>query len=282
MPRLSDLWFRVRALFGGSRMDRDFVEEMEFHLEMETRELLRRGASPREARCRAVLALGGVDRYREEARDARGVRPLEDLGRDLRLGLRSLGRAPLFTGVILFVLALGIGSATAIFSVVDGVLFRPLPYPEGERIVRVFNADDRDERGTFAGADYLDIEVGSRSVEQLAGYNARSSTLVGEGGPEHLRGASVTPGFFRVFGVDAALGRTLSPGIEGPGHPATVVLGHGLWQTVFGADPTVVGKTIELDDRPFQVVGVMPPAFDYPGVGLWTSARDARSRMVSR
>ncbi len=256
-------------------MDREFTEELTFHLEMETRELIRRGMDPAKARRQANIALGGVDVYREEARDARGTRVLEDLIQDVRYGVRILRRSPLFTGAILFVLALGIGASTAIFSVVDGILFQSLPYPNAEGLLRVFSTHQEEPRGSFTGADYLDIEAQSEAFEHLAGYNIKNFNLIEETGPQRLRGASVTPSFFRVFGVDALLGRTLSPAIEGPGRPPVVVLSHGLWQTAFGGDSEVLGQSIELNDRLYEVVGVMPSGFDYPGTSLWTSANYA-------
>jgi predicted permease len=272
MRRLTDIWFRVRALLGGGRMDREFTEEAAFHLEMETRELIRGGMDPAQARRQANIAFGGVDSHREKARDARGVRPLEELIQDVRYGIRSLRKSPLFSGVILFVLALGIGASASIFSVVDGILFRSLPYPNAEGILRVFSAQPDDPRGSFSGADYLDIAAQTEAFEKLAGYNVKNFNLVREAGPQRLRGASVTPDFFRVFGVDALIGRTFSPDIEGPGRASTVVLSHGFWQTAFGADSDVLGEPIELNDHLFEIIGVMPPGFDYPGASLWTSA----------
>lgn len=274
MARLSDLWFRVRALLTGHRMDREFTEEMAFHLEMETKDLIRKGWSPAQARRRANIALGGVDQYREKAREARGAAPLENLIQDVRVGVRSLRKAPVFAGTVLFVLTLGIGSSAAIFSVVDGVLFRALPYPGSERIVRVFTEAPSDPGSVFAPADFLDLKAESQAFEALAGYDIASLNLVHEVGAQRLRGAVVTPEFFQVFGVDALLGRALSPAIEGPGAPPTVVLSHGFWKTTFGGDAGVVGQTLELNDRSYEVVGVMPPGFDYPGdPSLWVSSR---------
>lgn len=272
MGRLHDIWFRIQALLKGRRMDNEFTEEMAFHLEMETKELIRGGMDPTRARRQAQIALGGVDAYREKARDARGARPLEDSIQDIRFGFHTLRKSPLFTGVILFVLALGIGASTAIFSVVDGILFQSLPYPKAERIVRVFSAGPDDHRDNFSGADFHDIRAQSEAFEVLAASNIKNFNLVLDAGPERLRGASITADFFRVFDVDALIGRTLSPEIEGPGRPAAVVLSHGLWQITFGGDAGVLGRPLELNDRQYEVVGVMPPGFDYQGARLWTSA----------
>jgi predicted permease len=272
MSRLKDLWFRIRALLSSNRMDQEFSEEMKFHLDMEVAHLVRQGMSPTEALRKAKIALGGVDQYREKAREARGVQPIEDLLRDVRYGVRTLRKSPLFTGVILFVLMLGIGSSTAIFSIVDGVLFQSLPYPNEETIVRVFSTDPDDQRGSFSGADFLDLQSQSQLFQQLAGYSIKNFNLIQDAGPQRLRGAAVTPDFFEVFGVAASLGRAFSRATEGPGRPPVVVLSHGLWQTAFGSDGQVLGEAIELNDRLYEIVGVMPRGFDYPEISLWTSS----------
>ena len=265
MRRLSDIWFRIRAFLGGGRMDREFTEEAAFHLEMETRELIRGGMDPTEARRQANLAFGGVESHREKARDARGVRPLEDLIQDIRYGVRTLRRPPLFSGVILIVLTLGIGASTAIFRVVDGILFRSLPYPDADRIVRVFGTDPVDEPGNFSGANYLDIEAQSELFETLAGYNVKNFTLVQDAGPQRLRGASVTPGYFRVFGVDALLGRTFSSDIEGPGRVSAVVLSHGFWQAAFGGGCGGSGSAYRAQRPRVPDRGDHAPGFRLPG-----------------
>lgn len=272
MRKLTDLWFRVRAFFGGRRMDREFRDEMAHHLELETRELVQNGMDPVEARRQAIMAFGGEEVYREKARDARGTRSFEDLIQDIRHALRTLRKSPLTSGVILLVLTLGIGASASIFSVVDGILFRPLPFPNADGIVQVFSSEPDDPRGTFSGADYLDIVAQSEAFQGMAGYQTRNINLVQETGPQRLRGASVTPGFFQVFGVQPFLGRTLSPGADGPGQAPTVVLSHGLWESAFGADAEIVGRVVDLNYQMREVVGVMPPDFDYPGVSLWTSS----------
>jgi len=272
MGRLKDIWFRVRALLGSRRMDRELSEEMRFHLDMEAAELVRGGMDPAEARRRALIALGGIDRYREEARDARGTRSVEDLFQDMRFGVRNLRKSPTFTGVVLLVLSLGIGASTAIFSVVDGILFQPLPYPESEDILGLFSTDPDDQRGTLSGADFLDLKDQTQAFRHVAGHNVKNFSLVQESGPQRLRGTSVTSEYFQVFGVDAFLGRTLSPSIDVPGGPRVVVLSHSLWQSAFGGNLGIIGRNVDLNDRGYEIVGVAPPTFDYPGVSLWTSS----------
>jgi macrolide transport system ATP-binding/permease protein len=268
-----DLWFRIRSLLGRRRMDRELLDEMAFHLEMATRELIGKGVSPTEARRQAKMALGSVEQHRETAREARGTGFLEDLAQDIRYGIRALRRTPGFTGTVLFILALGIGASAAIFSVTDGVLFQSLPYPEADRIVAVFSEDPNEPRDNFAGADFLDLKAGSRAFESFAGYQVLDFNLIRDAGAQRFRGASVTPVFFRVFGVEPALGRTFSAATDGPGRAAGVVLSYGFWQSVLGADPGVLGRILELNDLSYEVVGVMPPGFEYPeGISLWASA----------
>ncbi|MCK5650657.1 MAG: ABC transporter permease, partial [Gemmatimonadetes bacterium] len=196
-----------------------------------------------------------------------------DMGQGLRLTLRTLRKAPLFTAATILVLALGIGASTAIFSVVDGVLLQALPYPNAERIVRVYSTDEDSDRENFSGADLLDLRGQSEAFSIVAGYNVLNMNLVEQDGPRRLRGVSVTSDFFNLFGVDAYLGRTLSSTLDLPGGPRVVVLEHGLWQSAFGGDPKIVGSSVELNDEIFEVVGVMPPGFDYPNVALWTSSQ---------
>jgi predicted permease len=254
-------------------MDRELLDEMAFHLEMETRELIGKGLSPTEARRQAAMALGSVERHREKAREARGTGFLEDLAQDIRYGIHALRRTPGFTGTVLFILALGIGASAAIFSVTDGVLFQSLPYPEADRIVAVFSEEPNEPRDNFAGADFLDLKAGSRAFESFAGYQVLDFNLIRDAGAQRFRGASVTPEFFRVFGVDPALGRTFSAATDGPGRAAGVVLSYGFWQSVLGADTGVLGRILELNDLSYEVVGVMPPGFEYPErISLWASA----------
>jgi predicted permease len=198
---------------------------------------------------------------------------------DIRYGFRSLGRTPGFTAVVVLTLALGIGANAAIFSVLNAVVLRPLPYPEPDRLV-ILQEEDEALQGfgsAFSPADYLDLRRLSRSFEELAGHRGFNYKLSGPDGRERIRGASVTPSFFRVFGVEPILGRSFLP----EGDPATtgarvVLLSYGTWQGRFGGDRSLLGQSITLDGEPHEIVGVAPALFDYPsGAEMWVrSYRD--------
>jgi putative ABC transport system permease protein len=192
---------------------------------------------------------------------------------DIRYAVRSLVRAPGFTLVALVTLALGIGASTAIFSVVNGILLRPLPYPDSGRLVELFRTEGEVRRDNFSGANYLDIKRQSKSFAGLAGHRSLTFTIILDGVPQLVRGASVTPDFFEVMGVPAALGRTLSEAVELPGSQQAAVLSYGTWRSQFASDPAVLGRTLEANGKPYTIIGVMPPRFDFPrDISLWTSS----------
>ena len=190
---------------------------------------------------------------------------------DLRYALRTLLRSPGFTLVAVLTLALGIGANTALFSVIDATLLRPLPYPQPGRLVRVYSTDHGGGEWSASPADFFDWQRMSRSFTALAAMNGTSVALSGEGPAEHLRAGSVTEDFFRVLDVAPALGRTFVAEEMTAGRDREVVLSEALWRSHFGADPRVVGRTLRLDGQAYQVVGVMPGGFAYPaGAALWT------------
>jgi predicted permease len=266
---------RARLLFRKEEVERELDEEVRHHVALEARELERQGMPRREALREARLRFGGTERYKERVREARGGRLLEDLLRDLRHGIRTLGRSPGFTASALLVLALGIGASTALFGVVRGVLLRPLPYPEPDRLVRVWPASPTRgiDRAAFSFRDFEDWRAESSAVEAMGLWSTLPGDypLIGESGPEEIATVWVGGDFFGTLGVPAALGRTLRPDDVEAGRTA-VVLSHDLWERRFGGDPGVVGRTIPLDHRPFEVVGVMPEGFAFPDADgeLWT------------
>ncbi|HEX7049880.1 MAG TPA: ABC transporter permease [Longimicrobiales bacterium] len=193
---------------------------------------------------------------------------METLFHDLRYALRSLRKAPGFAGVAVLTLALGIGANTAIFSVVDGVLLRPLPYPEPDRLVSFVEA------GSYKGA-FLEYRERAESFEAIAAYTpGQAFSLTGRGEPVRLEGAVVSAGLFSVLGAKPLLGRTFLPGEDEAGREPVVVLSHGLWQQRFGADPGIIGEEVRLDGIARTVVGVMPPGFRFPSAStqLWVPA----------
>lgn len=196
---------------------------------------------------------------------------MSDVTQDLRLALRMLARHPAFTLVAVLTLALSIAANTAIFSVVNAVLLSPLPFPEQDRLVLAWTRLPSTPRWTVAPANFLDWRAQGDVFDGLAAFSRLSLSLTGDGTPERLRGASVSANYFQVLGVPAALGSAFQPvaGETGPRH--VVVLSHALWKRRFGADPRIIGHDVRLDDRGYQVVGVMPERFTLPGIGPQTS-----------
>jgi putative ABC transport system permease protein len=195
------------------------------------------------------------------------------LGMDIRTAVRAMARRPLFTLACVVTLAVGFGSTTAIFTVVDSVVLRSLPYPESDRLVRVDSGIEIDPIHNASGANYLDWKAQSTSFEGLAGFVSRDFNFAGTEFPIRIEGASVTPEFFAVMGVEPALGRVLAPGIDGPEAEQVLVVSDGFWRTHLGADPEIIGGVVRLNNIPYTVVGVMPPGFSYPGdTALWKSS----------
>ena len=266
---------RRRAAF-----ERTMDDEMRFHLEMEARELERQGMSPEEARRAARVAFGGVERFKEDGRDARGGRVLDELRRDAVYAVRAARRAPVFTLVAVLTLALGIGATTAIFSVVRGVLLRELPFAEPERLVRVWSAaPTRNEtRSPLSIPDFEDWRrqgtAPGAAFERMAAFSTLPSGLVlteGEGEPVRLRTAFVSEDFFTTLGVRPLVGRLTEPSEYQDGRNRVVVLSEGLWRSRFGADPGIAGRAVRFNDEPFVVVGVVPAAVRFPASPeVWT------------
>src|SRR5690606_5165517 len=183
---------------------------------------------------------------------------------DFRYALRSLLRAPAFTVASVLTLALGIGATTALFSVVNGVLLRSLPYPEPDRIVQLWQINASGSRTQISDPDFEDIAAQSRSFRAVAQFNGLSSSVSGEGGPSRLNLAFVSRGIFEVLGVQPILGRTFLPEEQQVGGVPAVLISHGYWQRHLGGGRDVLGKVLLIDQEPFTVVGVMPPGFDFP------------------
>src|SRR5215218_8991853 len=199
---------------------------------------------------------------------------MESVFTDLRYGLRILLKQPSFTLVAVITLALGIGANTAIFSLVNSILLRPLPFRDPDRLVRILQASPKLGLSSWgvSQADFAAYREQNRSFESVAIYNTTATNLTGAGEPERLPIATVTADFFKVFGVSPLLGRTFLEGEDTPGKNQICVISHAFWQRRFGGDPNVVGKTLSLNNTPMQIVGVMPAEFKFPRyeVDLWT------------
>jgi predicted permease len=261
---LNKLRLRLRALFFKSRLEEELDEEVRFHLEREIEENIARGMSPEEARMAALRSFGGVERVKEESRDERGVRFLEEVWQDLRYGARMMLKHRGFTAVAVLTLALGIGANTAIFSVLNALLLRSLPVKDPDELALLANVSRAGLGASFSYPLYEQLRDGSHSLSGLFAAGAISKRRLNAGGtePEFIRAQEVTGNFFSVLGVPALLGRTLTHEDDQASHPQRVmVISHSFWQRRFGADPAIVGKTITFEDVPMTIVGVTPPGF---------------------
>jgi predicted permease len=260
------LRLRVRSLLRRGAVECELDEELRSHLEREIEQNIRHGMSPDEARFAALKEFGGLEQSKERCRDARGVMMVEELGRDLRYGARMLLKQPGIALVAVVTLALGIGANSTIFSFFSGVLLRPLPYRQPERLV-LLDEIARTRGGLSLGVswpNYLDWRAQNRVFTDVGGYQNITFTLTGVGDAEELSGTMASDGLFEMLGVAPLLGRTFTPKENQPAHHRVVILSFSLWQRRFGGDPKIVGRTIALVNRAWTVVGVMPPDFKFP------------------
>jgi len=275
MSAIKGIAARLRALLSPRATERSLNEEMEFHIEQETEKNLRLGMSHAEARRRALVEFGGLAQAREAHHEVYAARPLEETLADARYTLRTMRRTPALAGAAILTLALGIGANTAIFSAVNAVVLRPLPFPNPDQLYMVW--EENPEKGWYkqvaAPANMLDWKEQVGAFADVMAYSEGfgTATLVENGEPIIVRPAFGTGNFFSVLGARAALGRTFADAETWTtGHPIAV-LSHHLWRDRFGSDRNIIGRTIQLDGVGVQVVGVMPASFDYPHekVDLW-------------
>lgn len=260
-------------------MEREVDSELAFHLEMRVRELVEHGMAPDDARAAALQRFGDVNRITEACRDIgrrrnndmRRTEWLTELRHDLRYALRGLRANPGFTAVAILTLAMGIGASTTIFSVANAVLLRPFPYYEPDRIVRLYETNPTSETFSISAPDYLDWLERVRGLSQLAAFTGENVSLLGDGDPEQLGAMAATPSLFPLLGVRQLMGRVFREEEGKPGASARVVLlSYDFWQTRFGGDPRVLGRTLNLSGTSYEVIGVMPPEFVFPGnPALW-------------
>jgi putative ABC transport system permease protein len=265
---------RLHATFAARRLDDELDDELRAHLSMLAEENRRRGMDPEEAARAARRRLGQVTRIKEDQRRQRGIHQLEILAQDVRYAWRTLLRSPSFTLTAVATLALGIGAATAMYSLVEAVLLRPLPMRDAHRLVFVTGVPRRHAEAEMplSAADYLDLKAAARSLASLAVFEEGRVNLGGAGGePEQVPAAFVSADFFAALGVEPALGRSFVAEEDRPHAMPGVILADRLWRRRFGADPAVLGRTINLDERRCVVVGVLPPRVAYPSdeVELW-------------
>ena len=254
---------RLRALLGRESVIGDIEEELRLHVEMETEQNLARGMSPAEAQRAARMSFGNFDSIRDTAYTVRGGGLMETFLQDVRYGARMLARNRAFTAVAVLTLALGIGANTAIFSVVNDLLLRPLPYTDGERVVMLWEVTPSGRHmNTTSRANFRQWRAQANSFESMAAFSDQRLNLTGAGDPEEVAVQLATPDLFKVLGVQPMLGRVLIDD-DMKRDSAGVVLSNAFWKRRFGSDPNLIGKPITLNGIPFNVVGVMPPSFQW-------------------
>jgi putative ABC transport system permease protein len=264
------MWHRIASLFTSlvrrSTVERELDEELRDHVERDVAARMGRGMSPGEARRAALAELGGVEGAKDGVRDARGITTLENFGRDVRFAFRRAGRSPWYTGIVVLTLGLGIGAATAVFSAVDGVLLKPLPFPAPDQLVTVWQTKPADgiERDDFAPGTFIDLQARARSFSHLAAANPFGVELSAAGLTEHIEAWQVSEGFLDLLGVRPHIGRTFQPQDFRIGGEPVILLDHGFWQRRYGGDPGIVGRQVVTDGRSVTVVGVLPPGFALP------------------
>jgi putative ABC transport system permease protein len=279
MRFLRRFFIRLSNFATGRRADQRLQEEMAEHLALQTEENLRAGMSAAEARRQAALKLGAAQAIREHHHSEQGLPLAENFLFDLRYAFRMLHRSPGFSLIAIATMALGVGATTAIYSVIDATLLHPLPYPHPSELVRI--------EANLPGVGAHDVGFSIPELRDLQNAGIfqyvsfcffGSENVTGSAQPTHIAGATVSPSYFAVLGVDAALGRTFDPHDASPGSNGEVIISDGLWKRAFGADPHIVGKSLRLDNDLFQIVGVMPASFrdqgqtrEQVGTELWAS-----------
>jgi putative ABC transport system permease protein len=279
---------RWKALRHGTALDSQLETELQLHLDLETDRLIRQGLSRDQARTIALRAFGGLERVREECRDTRGTSWVDTLSRNVRWAVRVLARQPGYTVAVVATLGLGIGANTAVFSVVRGVLLKPLPYPESHRLVVL------EQSATLAGQDDVNVSIRElydyreqlrHDFDGLVEFHNMTFDLLNQGEPDRVSTGVVSANFFNVIGIRPLAGRTFVAADEHPGAEAVLVLSYQYWQSRFNGDPSIVGRRFEMNDRVHTVVGVLPPVPAYPAecdVYMPTSACPFRARGETR
>jgi predicted permease len=271
---LNDFSFRVRALFRRNAMETELEQELRFHFEHEVEKYTRAGMTDEEARRQARLSFGGHEQVKEDCREARGTNLLETLYQDIRYGLRVFRKNPSFSIIAMLTLALGIGASTAVFSLVNTILLKPLPYPNASRIVMPWRSNLVDstfgsESFPWQPLEFSQLKGTATAFQNLGAFKKDEFNLTGSGSPELLEGVRASAGFFPALGMVPLLGRTFTAEEDKPGGALVVVLSHRLWKSRFGGDPGVVGGVIDLNGFPYTVIGVMPAEFTFPnGEGM--------------
>lgn len=251
MKSLRALLLRVRGIFGSNRAERDLKAEIESHLQLHIDDNLRAGMTPEEARRRAVISLGGIERTKEAVRDRRTVPVVDSLVRDVRYGIRTLIKSPGFALAGVVILGLGIGVNSAIFTIVNAVVLRPLPFPDAERIMRVWHTPPpqtfTDPIFALSPANFIDWDEQNHVFDRMAIYRGGRRTLTGSGEPAAIVVYRASADFLPILGVQPTIGRGFTKDEDREGGARTILLFEPFFKTRFGGDPSIVGKTIVLN-----------------------------------
>ena len=272
MKTIRAFFVRLMSLFNRERRDRELAEEIDSILEMETEKHIRSGTAPVEARRQAHAEFGSVESMKESYRDRRGLPLVEGAAQDLRQSLRMLRRSPAITAIAVLTLALGVGATTAVFSVVYSAMLQPLPFPEPERLVQLWESriEHGWDRASFTEANFWEVRARNRTFEEIGALIGTKANLSGTGDPRLVSVGKVSSGFFTLLGVKPIAGRGFLDGDDQPDHDNQIaLLQNQFWRTQFGADREIIGKTLRLDGKPVKVVGVLPPGEP------WLNAADA-------
>ena len=267
---------RLLNIFRRRRHNREMDDEMRFHIEMEAADLERRGLPAEEARRRALAMFGGVQRYKEEGIESRGGTRVEDLLRDVKYAARSLSRTPGYAVVVVFTIGLGIAANSSIFGVAHGILFKPLPYREPDRLMMIWDGLEMIgvPEAWVTGPEVVKLREETQSFEGFAAIRTRSMTVgrTGDAEPLQVPVALVSANFFQLLGTGPSLGRGFRAGEDAPGATPVAVISRRLWTQRFGADSSIVGREAVLDGVSTTIVGVLPTSFQFAPQNSLSSA----------
>ena len=286
---LHDLFFRVRSLLRRTTVESEMEDELRFHVERQIEKYVESGMSRDDALRRARVEFGGLEQVKEDCRDARGVSLVETLAQDLRYGWRTLRRSPGFASAALVTLALGIGAGTAIFSVVYGVLLRPLPFRDASHLVLLNETMPKVGDVSVSYPNFQDWRRQNHSFAEMAAVNPVKFNMAGSNQPENIDGLAVSPNLLPIMGVRPVIGRGFTRDEEKPGAARVVLLSYALWQSGFGADSRAIGQTIHLDSQMATIIGVLPPDFRWvercdvmEPIGVWATHNDSATNRGDR
>ena len=266
MRRLRALWMRLCSLAGKVHAGADFDAELENHLEEHTRDGVRAGLSEAEARRQAVLRLGGMEQVKQAYRDRTTLPLLENIARDVRYALRGLRRNPVFAVAAILTLVLGFGATTAVFSVVDRILFRSLPYGHPEQLVSVGLMAPIIPQEFMLGGSYYEWQDHQTPFTSLTSDTGVTECDLTDRNPQRLSCANVEQNFLPTLGISPIIGRNFLPEEDRPHGPRAALISYGLWQSQYGRDPGIVNRLVSIDTHPVRVIGVLPKEFEMPAL----------------